>query len=297
MAAHQHTQSQCNPWNGKPEEYQIEAYEALIYAGSKPSHWAWITPMCGTETCINPEHLICNEPVHLKYPSHVCIYCGRPADTVDHLLPNGYTGTATRRYTAVVPACRWCNSSLGSRVTWSITERREMVNEMIRRKYKTVLRTNDFTKAELHEFGPSLRMDIEASLRAKKQVQEMLDWPVDPAYDLRALELSGIENGYAIGLLVHSDLALRHKVRSRLNASGRPTWTEPEVIEPRHLSVSKDGIVSVRRSGRIVGNASPTGDGTWWVEDSSGWMQSAKSRTDALNMLAARANAETKRAA
>lgn len=297
MATQHHTQRECDEWAGKPEEYQIEAYEALIYAGSKPSHWAWIVPMCGTEMCINPDHLICNEPVHLQYPEHVCIYCGRPSDTVDHLLPSGYTGTASRRYTAIVPACRWCNSSLGARITWSITERREMVREMIRRKYKNILRTNDFSKAELREFGPTLRSQIEASMRAKKQVEQMLNWPVDPAYDLRALELSGIENGYAIGLLVEDNFSLHQHVRSRLNEAGRPTWTEPEVLEPRHLSVSRDGRVTVRRSGRSIGIASPSGDGTWWIEDRSGWIKSVSSRAIALSMLAERANAEAKKVA
>lgn len=109
MAIAHHTQHACIPWTGRPEEYQIEAYEAYVFAGLHPSHWAWLTSTCETKYCLQVEHLICNEPVHLRYPQGICIYCGRLADTVDHLLPRGFTGEANRRFTAIVPACRWCN--------------------------------------------------------------------------------------------------------------------------------------------------------------------------------------------
>ena len=236
----------CKPWKGRPEEYQTEAYEVMCSERFEPSHWAWITSMCSTPMCLNVDHLICNEPVHLKYPPFVCIYCGRPADTVDHLLPRGYTGDAARHYTAVVPACRWCNSTLGARLTWTITERREIIRQKIRRKYANVLRTNDFTRAELSEFGPNLRADIETSMRAKKQVQQMLDWPVDPFYDQRALEQSGIENGYDIGLLEFDDEGLQRRVRTSLAQQSVPAWRRERRI--KHLKETQ----AAKKAGKVA---------------------------------------------
>jgi hypothetical protein len=42
-----------------------------------------------------------------------CVYCGRPADTYDHVLPISRGGTS--EVANVVPACRRCNSAKGAR--------------------------------------------------------------------------------------------------------------------------------------------------------------------------------------
>lgn len=44
-----------------------------------------------------------------------CAYCGRPADTLDHVKPRHRGGTTTA--TNLVPACRACNQHKGSD-TW-----------------------------------------------------------------------------------------------------------------------------------------------------------------------------------
>lgn len=41
-----------------------------------------------------------------------CTYCGRPADTVDHITPRSYGGTDDA--TNLTPACRDCNSDKGT---------------------------------------------------------------------------------------------------------------------------------------------------------------------------------------
>jgi 5-methylcytosine-specific restriction endonuclease McrA len=43
----------------------------------------------------------------------ICIYCGRPATTVDHILPRSRGGTDDPDN--VVPACKACNSAKSNR--------------------------------------------------------------------------------------------------------------------------------------------------------------------------------------
>ena len=51
-----------------------------------------------------------------------CTYCGRPAETVDHLIPRLRQGPDSADN--LVPACRWCNSSKGGRdvFEWATTK-------------------------------------------------------------------------------------------------------------------------------------------------------------------------------
>lgn len=220
----------CRPWEGSEGAYQTEAYEELTLVGNQPSHWAWISSICDTHNCLNPAHIVAHEAIQLAYPIGVCIYCGCKAETKDHILPRGYTGETHRRFTAIVPCCRWCNSALGAIMTWSITERREIVHEKIRRKNKKYMKTKDFTKRELAEFGPGMRAEIDRALRRKEQVIEMLEWPGSDDFDLRALELSGIPDGFAVGLVEHktSDFQRRVLAKARRGRDAYLTKAERE---------------------------------------------------------------------
>lgn len=46
-----------------------------------------------------------------------CVYCGDPADTIDHVIPKSKGGTDD--LDNLVPACRDCNSRKGNRLDWS----------------------------------------------------------------------------------------------------------------------------------------------------------------------------------
>lgn len=192
----------CTPWDGPPRRHQVRAQEVLVAAGRDLTHLAWVTPVCGTAICVNPDHLVTNQPLRLAYPHGVCIYCGRSAGTRDHLLPRRWTGDALRKYVATVPACGTCNSVLSDTLTWSITERRALAHHRLARKYRTVLLTLDKTDEELDEYGPTLRAHLIDGMAKKREVLRMLAWPEDPAYDRRALERSGIQDPYAVGLLI-----------------------------------------------------------------------------------------------
>lgn len=111
-----------------------------------------------------------------------CVYCGMPADTVDHVPPRhmrvqiqalGLVGIQERE----VPACRECNSALGARPLLTVTERRDYMKDFIRRRYKSVLRMKDFTEEELLELGESLRGMIRRNLSMRQIIQQRLRWP------------------------------------------------------------------------------------------------------------------------
>ena len=209
-----HDAAPCVIWNGEEKKYQTEAAVALIDIGREPSHFAWITPTCGTPLCLEPEHLKVQAPVKLSYPWGLCIYCGRSASQKDHLLPRMWTGDVRRHWVAVVPACGLCNRVLGDTLTWSITERRAICHARLRKHYRKVFRTKKFTPEELAEFGTTLRSYIEAEMEKREVVERIFDWPTDPAYDERALEHSGIEDPFAIGLILPDDADLEEMVRN-----------------------------------------------------------------------------------
>jgi 5-methylcytosine-specific restriction endonuclease McrA len=194
----------CHPWEGRPAEYQGEAkaiLEEQIGAGHEVP-WIYAVPVCQTPMCLQEHHLRWFRAQRIAYPDYVCVYCGLPGYTKDHLLPVTFTGKALRKYVAVVPACQECNSAIGGACGQRIGERREEAKRHIRHKYRKLLEVGRrWSAADLAECGPNLRRHIEASADKREVIQQRLDWPHDPDYDRRAFEKSGIEDPYAMDLL------------------------------------------------------------------------------------------------
>src|SRR5690606_25044928 len=120
--------SGCVEWSGREKHYQREATIALEGEGVTIRPWDWITPQCGTDTCITPDHLRVTSSKNLAYPAGLCIYCGRRGHTKDHLLPRAWSGSAARAFVVTVPSCGTCNTLLADTLTWSITERRAIAH-------------------------------------------------------------------------------------------------------------------------------------------------------------------------
>ena len=158
----------------------------------------WIITSCGNR-CLNPQHMLVHQPVRIAYPAGVCVYCGLPAGTKDHLIPKTWTGEARRHRVAVVPACAECNSAIGDRHGFGVHERRGVAHDHLRRKHRRVLAAPDWTQADLDELGPGLRSSVEAAQGRKHAARARLAWPEDPFYDIRAWQQSGIEDPVAIG--------------------------------------------------------------------------------------------------
>jgi hypothetical protein len=64
-----------------------------------------------------------------------------------------------------------------------------------------VLAMPDWTREQLSELGWTLKSVVDRGMNEKRLVEARLAWPEDRDYDLRAMQLSGIENPYDIGLI------------------------------------------------------------------------------------------------
>lgn len=168
-------------WGGEPE-----TYEALVRAEHpgllSPSQG--VEPACAAGLCI--EHVTPVNPMHPDYPPHVCVYCGEPADSRDHLRSRGWTGNRTRATVAVVPSCRECNSLIGDTFEHRVEGRREIVHKKLRAKNRSDLAVVLFGESDLAAMGPTLRAATEAAAARHVRLIKRLSWPVDPDYDIKA---------------------------------------------------------------------------------------------------------------
>lgn len=191
----------CVLIDGSMTIYQRRARAMFsIHTDNDLSPWAWITTICGKQ-CINPLHMTVHTPVKIKYPAGVCIYCGFPSGSRDHLIPRGLSGDAARSsIVAVVPACSECNSRIQAAATFNVSKRREIAHESIRKSKRHILSAPDWTDEDLAEFGYELRSHIKARRSQKQATLSRLSWPEDPLYDMKAFQRSGIEDPFILDL-------------------------------------------------------------------------------------------------
>lgn len=194
----------CIPWEGRPREYQGEAKVAIAHrlgAGHEVP-WIYVTPTCETKMCLRAEHIRSFTARRIAYPAGVCVYCGLPGYTLDHLLPVTLTGEAVRKFVAVVPACHECNSGIGDRCGYRISERREEAHRLLRKRHrKTLELSRQWGPKDLAELGPILRAHIKGALIKREVLMERLAWPHDPEYDRRAFEKTGFDDPVGMELL------------------------------------------------------------------------------------------------
>lgn len=118
----------------------------------------------------------------LAFKAKPCIYCGDIANSRDHFIPRAFVkriedlGWADKD-NIIVPACTECNSTAGSKVFATISEKRKYIHEQYKKKYKKLLEMPSWTEDELEEYGHSLRTHIKHSLTAKDEIRARLRWP------------------------------------------------------------------------------------------------------------------------
>lgn len=116
-----------------------------------------------------------------------CYYCGKPADSIDHVVPKSLLASfrgnpemlgvlTARRKLLEVPACRECNSLLGASYQPNAEQRKQALKTKLRRKYKKELATPEWANTELEELGHGLQQYIKASIAVKDYVKERLEW-------------------------------------------------------------------------------------------------------------------------
>ena len=188
-------------WLGRPSHYQAEAQRE--YATQRDTQilpWSWISTDCELDNCLDVECMTLHTAKAIHYAGGVCVYCGNPAGTKDHLLPRNITGNTWRHLVAVVPACADCNSRIGDRVEPNVAERRKIAQLSIERKYRHLLLRPVKTAADLRELGPALRSVAVKNNAKAEAVRLRLAWPPEPFYDLAAFQRSGIDDPVALGL-------------------------------------------------------------------------------------------------
>jgi hypothetical protein len=117
-----------------------------------------------------------------------CHYCGMPADTVDHVVPQSLQSTArlaghpewikemVRARLQTVACCQQCNSVLGNRIFPTVADRRLAVKRYLRRKYQRLLEAKPWTPVELEQLNGRLREYVEQRQRLRANVLERLAW-------------------------------------------------------------------------------------------------------------------------
>lgn len=185
--------TKCVVWQGDVKHYQQEAVELYVHVWQSPlGVYSFVRTTCEERFCLNVDHMQIVRPRKLDYPNGVCVYCGLPGYTKDHIEPRSWTGESARQFVVTVPACSECNSFINDSFAPTIPERREIAQARIRKRYKRVLGYVDYSPAELEEFEGSLLSSVIAGIEEKRITQGRLNWPDDPGYDLRALEKSGL---------------------------------------------------------------------------------------------------------
>ena len=98
----------------------------------------------------------------------LCIYCGQPADTLDHVPPlnriDDYEamGLLKEQY-ILAPACRSCNSTASDKLEDGILQRIEAVKDRISINLRKYLRRVEWDDEELAELGPNLLSAVKAN--------------------------------------------------------------------------------------------------------------------------------------
>lgn len=116
-----------------------------------------------------------------------CYYCGMPADSIDHVLPQsavakvansglGIAESLTTAHTEYVHACRDCNGRLGKRIFQTLADRKRFIKTRLRRKYQSLLESPAWTEEELNNLGPELQRYVRQQQHLRYVVQARLRW-------------------------------------------------------------------------------------------------------------------------
>jgi len=115
------------------------------------------------------------QQTRFKRPDGPCVYCAWDADVWDHILPVTWTGVHAHAKGEQVPACGDCNARLGDMHSTDIDERRSCIAESLERKHRRLLRSPEWSLAELDELSGTMRITIENKQLLRKIVQFRLD--------------------------------------------------------------------------------------------------------------------------
>jgi hypothetical protein len=119
---------------------------------------------------------------------NICYYCGQPADSIDHVIPQyllrqlvalgdaEITKDILRQRALKDWACRECNCLAGSSMQDSLVERKQFIKEKLRKKYRKIVGLPRWDDDELNEMGYVLRSYIENTAKLKEFILQRIAW-------------------------------------------------------------------------------------------------------------------------
>lgn len=111
----------------------------------------------------------------------LCVYCGDPADTVDHVPPITRVDDCRalcrgREQFLLVKACRPCNTLLKDDLQVDIFERIDAVKYRLKRMIKKDDHALSWSEEELEGLGKNLRSKIVSAMKRIEEVQRRIDY-------------------------------------------------------------------------------------------------------------------------
>jgi len=110
-----------------------------------------------------------------------CVYCGEPADTLDHVPPlsrvDDYRalGVHRERY-LLVKSCKPCNVALGDSLQNDVLERIEVIKRRLRKKLGRRDTGYVWSDDDLTELGPNLRSHVGSAMRKTESLVRRIDY-------------------------------------------------------------------------------------------------------------------------
>lgn len=108
-----------------------------------------------------------------------CVYCGQCSNSLDHIPPlSAYSRMDMQDKDhcnpVTVPACVECNSILNAHPALTITERRSIVKNKLRKKYRKFLKMPRWDESELSEMDERMADDIRRASYFAEHIKQRL---------------------------------------------------------------------------------------------------------------------------
>lgn len=139
---------------------------------------------CGSKFKHRKGKLYCNDKCRYSAWSETaepCYYCGSPADTIDHIPPKSVRQFLIDHQVSKwefkeVSACHECNTSLGTRLPWTPSGRKEAIKEILRKKYKHELAMPAWGQKEIDDLGHGLKEFVNQSRLFGEWIRKRIQW-------------------------------------------------------------------------------------------------------------------------
>jgi len=137
--------------------------------------------------------------------------------TRDHVIPTSYL-REKRRFSGdwLVPACRDCNSLIGDELIFNVPDRAAWVAAILRRKFRRLLQSRQWSDDEIAELGTSLRSAVILDREKRKETARRLEHldivaKMDSTYLSSGRPWIAVEDEVAIEFLDDDDQAARER--------------------------------------------------------------------------------------